>query len=474
MKWKLAVSQPLKNMQMELNVNNLRKSLSSRKSVFSRRTHDFFYRFSTGAGGNIAFAGGVALNALGSKVAGLGLIMSAHRRTYSEFSFRSFLNNTDTLYSNLDRFVSKQGNAKSAVDRSIIIRWPVIEDNKIRRKGILIATFTETFPFFYREIDIELLTNVFHIVLEPSWAGYIDPDILFWKLAGKNPVFVQSSELKDRIALNALNSNLIPIEIGASDWVNPSAFYPLSTDKIYDSCYVANTKPGKRIHVYLEAIQNLINAGHQDYQGALICAAWGGKKEEIQKLVEYYRVEKNCQLFFDLDRPKLNQVLNNSKVNLLLSLKEGSNRSLFESMFANTPVIAIQDNIGTNKNYINSSTGILVYGSLLAHALMKMRHDWKFFSPRRWAMDNISPQVTTQKLATVISQYEYPEEREVDATCHVKTNDPEVQYFDYPLAERKDLTEALFHLLRKGNQPILNEVQELSRIWKSRIAPGAL
>ena len=306
------------------------------------------------------------------------------------------------------------------------------EDGKIASKGVLIITFTKVFSYYLRNIDVSKLTKHFHIVLEPSWSGYFDADILCWALETKDAVYIEATELLDRTALNALTTNLIPLSFGASDWVDYNSFYERELEKQYDSVYVANTNHIKRVIRYLKAIKNISKNGGSDYKGCLVCACWGGKENVIRSLPKYFGVEGNITVYFSLNKEELNKVINESKTNILLSYKEGSNRSLFEAMFANTPVICIAENIGVNKSYINEYTGLLISDRFLEDGLLYMKDNWRNYQPKKWAFDNISPEKTTEKLFALLEArnglYDPYE-------VYIKTNNPEVSYLHYSSVE---------------------------------------
>lgn len=378
----------------------------------------------------------------GKRTAALRHALGAHRLLYTQGAFEAVQRNLRALETDGDRLVSNDVSRKEAEIRSIVIRWPTLDGDAIARKGILVITFTKVASYYYRNIDIAALTRYFHVVLEPSWSGYMDADILFWINRTQELVFVQSSELKDRVALECLCSNLIPISIGASDWVNYRNFTPKNAAKVYDSIYVANTDPVKRIHIYLRAIRHIVDSGHTAYKGVLVCASWGGKAAEIKGLIDYFGVAANCELRLSLTQPELSELLGTCKVNVLLSVKEGSNRSLFESMFCNLPVIALADNIGVNKSYINEYTGALIYEGQLSKVLLHMADTWERYRPRDWAMKNITPEATTAKLLAVIAA-RTGEQSTADSPTYIKVNSPEVSYLDYPALPTADVTTRL-------------------------------
>ena len=388
-------------------------------------------------------------------------LMASNRYCYSSISIELFkkfqLLDKEVLFPEVSSGVGRN----EAGRRSIIIRWPAYDDKNIVSKGILIITFTKVFSYYLRNVDINKLSKHFYIVLEPSWSGYFDADILSWGLETKDGVFVEATELFDRIVLNALTNNLIPLSFGASDWVDYNVFNQEHIDKQYDSIYVANTKNTKRVIRYIKAIKNISNNSDADYKGCLVCASWGGNEEIIKSLPKYFGIERNIEILFSLKKEELNKVINASKVNILLSYKEGSNRSLFESMFANTPAICIAENIGLNKSYINEYTGLLIPDRLLEGGLLYMKDNWRKFQPKKWAFDNISPEKTTEKLLALLeARGDLGDSNEI----YIKTNNPEVSYLNYPYVEFSDINNRVLSAFEKDLYQNTDSVYNESKI----------
>jgi hypothetical protein len=317
------------------------------------------------------------------------------------------------------------------------------------------------FSYYLRNIDISKLSKHFYIVLEPSWSGYFDADILCWALETKESVLIEATELLDRVALNALTSNLIPVSFGASDWVDYSIFYEQVLDKQYDSIYVANTNNIKRIIRYLKAIKNISGYSDAEYKGCLVCASWGGNEEVVRSLPKHFDIERNIEVCISLNKEELNKVINSSKANILLSYKEGSNRSLFESMFANVPVICIAENIGVNKSYINEYTGLLISDRFLEDGLLYMKDNWKKYRPKKWAFENICPEKTTEKLLALLDTRDGLDDLN---DVYVKTNNPEVSYLNYPEVQFSDLNIKLLEAFSKDSYQGTDKLGDVTEI----------
>lgn len=321
--------------------------------------------------------------------------------------------------------------------RSIVLKKPTVGSGKIE-KGVLLITFTEAFPFYEQYVDCEQLLKIFYVVLEPSWAGYCNPNILFWMKYAQHPIVIQATEQKDYSFISSLRSNLVPVDFGASDWVDHRIFHSIpGAEKQFDVIYVCTYKPIKRHHALFNAIRKI---NDPSYKAALVCVSWGGTRSEIENLIDHYKIRDNITVYENCAPQRVNELLNRSKVNVLLSLKEGSNRSIFEGFFSNVPCIVLKNNIGINKNYINAMTGRLIEEKELKEALLYFRTRWHEYNPRDWALRNISPLVTTKKLSTCLQEVAQGRGEPWTYEIVPKVNSPEVQYFN--LADKLTLPDS--------------------------------
>lgn len=324
-------------------------------------------------------------------------------------------------------------NKDSIASRTIVLKNPVLTNGHFE-KGVIKIKFTETFAYYHQYIECKNLLKYFSIVLEPSWSGYCLPEILGWLDYPECPIVVEATEKQDFSFIQQLGSNLTPVDFGASDWVDFRRFTPdCGLEKDIDVVYVANCNPIKRHHLFFRAIRDISAPG---FQAALVLANFGGSAGEINDLIYYYGIQDRLKIYRQLSQTDLNKVLQRSKVNVLLSYKEGSNKSLFEGFFAGVPGIALRNNIGINKNYINRETGLLVSEHELKDAILYISQRWREYTPREWAMANISPLVTTSKLNACLKSIaeKSHEPWTMDIVPHANT--PEMKYFNPQDAQR--------------------------------------
>jgi glycosyltransferase involved in cell wall biosynthesis len=375
---------------------------------------------------------------VGLKGVACRMLLSASRTSNSERYTDVVREKLYEIQAQLPSLVSQAPAVEEIVTRCIVLREPTQQGSR-HRKGVLLITFTRSSAFFFRELDLGRLTAEYHIVLEPSWAGYGDADILCWTTIPER-ILVQAPERRDRIFLSSLASNLVPADFGAGDWVDHRIFRPLpGVTKRFDAAYVANFGRYKRVHVFLRTLARVART-RPHFTAALVFGAWGTARAQVDALLDFYGVRDRVTVFERLSPEGVNEVYAQSRFTVLLALKEGSNRALFESMFADVPVVVLQENIGVKKEHINGATGVLCPERMLVDAFVGMSERAERFSPRAWALENISPAVTTQRLWRLVAEIEGAAD---SPALKVKTNAPEVRYFsdseDHRVAVRRIL-----------------------------------
>src|SRR5205823_5520841 len=114
-------------------------------------------------------------------------------------------------------------------------------------------------------------------------------------------------------------------------------------------------------------------------------------KEDILREARNYGVEDQIQVFERIPQQQVSELLSRSKLHVLWSRREGSNRAIIEAMLADVPTI-VRDgfNFGYKYPHINSQTGRFVAESDLADAIIDMLDRRKEFSAREWALAHMT------------------------------------------------------------------------------------
>jgi hypothetical protein len=184
----------------------------------------------------------------------------------------------------------------------------------------------------------------------------------------------------------------------------------------------------KRHHLLLRALRDLRDS---TFRVAIVARNIPEDRQRgiLLKAIERSGVARQIDIFEDLTPPQVNEVLNASKVNLLLSRQEGSNRSLFEGFFAGVPGVAFANHIGIPKDHFRAETGRLIRPETLAETLRFLRSRWGEFHPRDWAVAHISAQISTSRLNEVLEGLARERAERWTSGIVAKCNLPGLEYF---------------------------------------------
>lgn len=310
-------------------------------------------------------------------------------------------------------------------------RLLILSAKKPSELGVLAIKFTENFKYFMAIFDIKKLSRDYIVLFEPSFSGYFDEDILC--LMGLSvPAIIESPEKIDYEFIRSLNVNLIPTELGASSWVDNRVFHEeQNVEKIYDVIMVALWADFKRHYHLFEALSKCKNKNK--IRVALVGAPWPNSMQDIKYQAEYYDVLDNIDFYERLTQKDINSLLNKSKTAILLSKKEGINKSIIESMHANVPTFVLEGfNYGYKYPYINEHTGGFIEKSGLTEFLdnidkMLMENS---YTPRKWISAHMSAEHSTSILKKVLEDVEQRYEIKINKNIVHKINNPDFDYRD--------------------------------------------
>lgn len=301
----------------------------------------------------------------------------------------------------------------------------VVKSPSAKEKGVIFLDYNYVFPLFLKFFDIGEVSRKYRLVLEPSWSGYCDLDILCMTTV-PDKVIVQAGEPRDFQLLNKIHSNLLPINTAANWWVDYRIMRPLEVEKVNDIIMVASWSNFKRHYRFFEAISKAKSLG-KELRVALVGYGTELSKDAILKQAAHFNVETQITIFENLTPEEVNIQYNKSKVNILWSRKEGFNRAIIEGMFAGIPCIVREGfNYGYEQPYINSSTGMYATEADLPTKLIEVVSRFEDFAPRDWVLKNMSVPIATQLVNEQLKQIakQAGEEWTVDIvpkTCHLNT-----------------------------------------------------
>ncbi len=265
-------------------------------------------------------------------------------------------------------------------------------------RGVLLLKYTPHFKTFLVNFDLKRVCERFSLVLEPSWYPYPEP---FWAQFICQSTLVVCQTISQTAAedMQSCNLPLVPVPIGAQDWVNPDVFYPIpGTKKDFDVVMIASFMKLKRHDVLFRAMRKM----RPGIKVALIGMTWGRDRKQFEQQVRDAGVGDDVTIFQGLKGPQINEVLNRSKVHVLLSKMEGGNVGLMEAMAAGVPCVVYKDIIGPRLTDINEETGLLAADPDLHHVLREAIDNHARFSPRAWFIRNTGPLNATRVLDSAL------------------------------------------------------------------------
>lgn len=274
----------------------------------------------------------------------------------------------------------------------------ILKAHSDNEKGILLIKYSYYFALFAKLFNWNIVAEKYHIVLEPSWAGFCDKGILIYtELPHK--VYVMTFEDRDKRFLQAISTNLTPVDIGPSWWIDHRLFK--SPDKVIrdiDVLMIASWSDFKRHHQFFKALAKLKKQG---YKYTVALAGYPGQwiLDDIKSMAKYHSVFDQISFYECIPSNEVSNLMCRSKVNVLWSRFEGNNRSIIEGMFCDTPCILREGhNYGQHYDYINSQTGIFSTEGDFPKNLKYMIKNHKNFSPREYVLNHRSCEAATDIL----------------------------------------------------------------------------
>jgi glycosyltransferase involved in cell wall biosynthesis len=281
----------------------------------------------------------------------------------------------------------------------------VVKSTSQREKGALIIDYSFVFSLFASRFDIQRIAERYHIILEPSWSGSCDRDLLAF--AGYEfPVFVQDSEPRDIDYISRLGLNLIPVPIAANWWVDGRVFRPLpEVTRDADVMVNAAWARFKRHDSLFAALAKIRRRGRR-LRTLLVGYAVDLTKKDILSLAMRHNISDQIELYEGLTPIEVNAQLNRVKATILWSRREGFNRAIIEGFYAGVPGILYKaHNYGYQYPYINAITGCFADEKTLERTLIELVDDNSRFQTRNWVTQHMSPEHATAAIDQAIANY---------------------------------------------------------------------
>ena len=276
-------------------------------------------------------------------------------------------------------------------------------DEASGEKGVLYLMYTESIRQFPALFDLPRLASKYVLVLEPSWWGYQDAAFLLY-LGSDLDVAVLAQCRPDFEFVQDLRSNLVPVRLGAGDWVDPENFHPQNgRHRTYDVVMVSGWNVLKRHRLLFRTLRELKRKRGRALSVALIGYPQHWTRVNIEKLMRRYGVQDQCTVFENIPHSEVARVVGDSKTYVLLSRREGANRGLYESLFCGTPVVVYRHHRGVNLDHVTEDVGRLADDAELEEVILSVVDGWERFRPRDWAVANTGWMNSTRILNRMIA-----------------------------------------------------------------------
>lgn len=293
-------------------------------------------------------------------------------------------------------------------------------------KGVLFIQYDEGVKKFAALFDIERLAEDYRFVVEPSTSGY--QNAMFFLCYGLvTDVIFEAQYEPDYHYINSIGNNFHPVRLGAGDWADPALFTDGNeTEKKYDVVMVANWLKWKRHRLFFETLSALrprIN------KVAVIGYPLDNRTlKSIKKECEACGVTDLVDFYEQIPMVEVRDILQQSKVGILLSKEEGANRSIYECFFSNIPVVLTSLNRGVNRDHVNKSTGIVVSDEALPETLINLVENFQEYQPREWAIQNTGYKNSTRKLNDLLRSLAEKNKEQWSRDIFLKHNSPHARY----------------------------------------------
>ena len=326
--------------------------------------------------------------------------------------------------------------------RLLVLKAPLRDGEK----GVLFVSFSDMFRLLQAYMDVRKLLQDYTLVFEPSYPGFCHPELLKYT-RWQDKIFVLAAPEDDFAFLRRLNSNLIPLDMGPADWVDPRVALPyLGNPKEFDIVMNSGWMALKRHYVLFR----MLARAKQEYKVLLI--GFPTQKtdiSDIKRLADYYAVRDQLTIVEDIPYHEVMNLTCRSRVSVLLSLKEGGNRAVSESIFCDVPVLLLSTHVGGVKKNVVPETGVLAEEADLEAAITRLGDG--NMSPRQWGLDHISCFKSSEELNRILRDDALEQRRPWTQDIAARSNSPDSSYTCLEDTERlRPWNEKLREYLTKG------------------------
>lgn len=282
-------------------------------------------------------------------------------------------------------------------------RLLVLRECKDSEKGLIALDYSFSFRVFAAKFNVSEVMRKYHMVLEPSWSGLCDEDVL--ALSTYGDVFVQTNEARDVEFLKSVRLPIIPINIAANWWIDTRIFRPLP-NRHRDAHVLVNASWAKfKRHDFVFSALSKLRRSGVELKTILVGYPNGLEVADIRALARDYGLEGQVELYENISPTKINELLNRVHVNLVWSRREGSNRAIAEGLAAGVPgILRAGFNYGFDYPFVRDGLVSVADERSLPSELRRACALSGNLEPRAWIDSNMNPQIATEMIDAAVSR----------------------------------------------------------------------
>ena len=288
---------------------------------------------------------------------------------------------------------------QTALSTTLVLKAP----GENGEKGVLYSSFEYNWMRLIASHDARAVLSDYLLVGASSWSPTDFAALANLAGLSSDPAFIGVSNLADMDAYAVMRPAIEPLPILASDWVNPDLYQPKPhADREIDILMVAHWGRFKRHWLLWEALRGM----PRNLRVVLVGRNLPGRTEnELRAEARSFGVRQDLECEINVPPQRVAELQCDARTSAIFSFREGSCVSTAESLFANSPVAMMQDAHVGSKAYINPRTGALFTRDRLSDQMTRFLEESSAYSPREWAVENISCHATSARLNRTLRDY---------------------------------------------------------------------
>lgn len=303
-------------------------------------------------------------------------------------------------------------------------------DGPTGEKGVILVMYHEGIEALAAMFDLGQLARRWQFVLETSNWGAQDGRFLPW--IGEDVEAVVMAPRGDDFAFfERLATNLAPLRVGSGEWVDPSVFVPKPAGEpfLHDVAMVASWDALKRHATLFDAVARARAAGRR-LSMLLIGVPGGLTRASIEAMAAERGLADALTVRERIPHAEVARLVARSRVSVLLSRQEGSNRAVYESLFVGTPVVVYAAHKGIDLGHVNARTGLLADDEKLDGALLAVIDGRDRFDPAAYAREELGYANATRKVNDGLRRLALARGRAWTRDIVAKRNAPNLRYVE--------------------------------------------